>query len=207
VLDRIGSPEHVAGLALSPEGDRVLIARHTPQNTADQDLWLYELTRGANPRRLTSAPTLEFLPVWRTNDAFIYASGGGETGIYQQTVGRERELLFDSGIWDVPTSVTPDGRVTLYSSLRDQTMRSDVWVYTTKSGSDGSPVIRRQFDQGQAQLSPDRRWIAYVSNETARNEVFVAAFRLDEAADRTSISDSVLVSKGGGSESSAKDGS
>jgi eukaryotic-like serine/threonine-protein kinase len=195
-LDRIGSPEHVAGLALSPDGDRVLIARHTPQNIADQDLWLYDLTRGANPRRLTSAPTLEFFPVWRTNDTFIYASGGGETGIYRQTVGRDRELLFDSGIWDVPTSTTPDGGVTLYSSLRDQAMRSDVWVYTSKSASDGSPLIRRQFDQGQAQLSPDRRWIAYVSNETGRNEVLVAEFQLD--AERASISDSVLVSKGGG---------
>jgi DNA-binding winged helix-turn-helix (wHTH) protein/microcompartment protein CcmK/EutM len=196
VLDRLGEPEQVAGLTLSPDGNRVVIARHTPQNTADQDLWLYDLTRAANPRRLTSATTLELFPMWRTNEAFIYTSGGGETGIYQQRVGGDRELLFNSGIWDVPTSVTADGALMLFSTFRDPTTRADVWLYTPAHGSDGSPVIKRPFDQGQAQLSPDRHWIAYVSNETARNEVFVAEFQLD--AEGASIGDSVLVSKGGG---------
>jgi hypothetical protein len=84
----------------------------------------------------------------------------------------------------------------LFSTFRDPTTRADVWLYTPAHGSDGSPVIKRPFDQGQAQLSPDRHWIAYVSNETARNEVFVAEFQLD--AEGASIGDSVLVSKGGG---------
>lgn len=200
-VGRIGSPEHIAGLALSPEGDRAIVARHAPQNTVDQDLWLYDLTRGANPRRMTSAPTLEFFPVWRTNDRFVYTAGGGETGIYQQAVGGERELLFNSGFWeDVPTSVSADGSVLLYSTLREPTMRLDVWVRAAQSASadDGVPLIRREFDQGQAQISPDQRWVAYVSNEAGPNEVFVAELRFDPASGNAAVGDGVLVSKGGG---------
>ena len=71
----VGAPDHIVGLALSPDNDRALVLRHAPQNTVDQDLWLYDLARGGSPRRLTTAPTLEFFPTWQTNDRFVYSSG------------------------------------------------------------------------------------------------------------------------------------
>ncbi len=198
-LGGIGSAEHVAGLALSPNGDRAIVARHAPLATADQDLWLYDLTHDANPRRLTIAPTLEFWPVWSTNDSFVYGSGGGGTGVYQQTVGANRQLLFNSGEWDMPTSVSADGRMTLFTTFREPAKRTDVWVRTAEGpAAAGVPLFTREFDQGQAQFSPDERWVAYVSNESGRNEVFVAEFRLDAATGTPSAGDSLPVSKGGG---------
>jgi hypothetical protein len=121
------------------------------------------------------------------------------TGAYQQNVGRERELLFDSGFWDIPTSASADGSLTLYTAFREPTMRSDVWVHIAGAGSaDGVPLIRGEFDQGQAHLSPNRRWVAYVSNETGPNEVFVAEFRFDPATGKAVTGESVQVSKEGG---------
>jgi len=62
----------------------------------------------------------------------------------------------------------------------------------------GSPLIAREFDQWQAQLSPDGRRFAYVSNETGRNEVFVADFRLDAATGRATAGESQPISTDGG---------
>jgi hypothetical protein len=67
-----------------------------------------------------------------------------------------------------------------------------------KGPPDGVPLITREGDQTQAQLSPDGRWLAYVSNETGRNEVFVAPFRYDAASGHASVGDCVPVSDGGG---------
>ena len=98
-VGHIGSPEHVAGLALSPDGGHAIVAKHAPQSVADQDLWLFDLTRQANPNRLTSAPTLEFWPLWVTNDRFVYGLGGGDSGVHQQTIGGDRQLLFKTDGW------------------------------------------------------------------------------------------------------------
>ena len=73
-------------------------------------------------------------------------------------------------------------------------MGTDIWIWTDK----GAPLITREGDQSQAQLSPDGRWVAYVSNETGRNEVFVASFRFDESTGAASVGDSMPVSDGGG---------
>jgi hypothetical protein len=73
-------------------------------------------------------------------------------------------------------------------------MGADIWIWTNK----GAPLITREGDQTQAQLSADGRWLAYVSNETGRNEVFVAAFRFDESTGDATVGDSLSVSAGGG---------
>ena len=72
-------------------------------------------------------------------------------------------------------------------------MGADIWIWTTKA----APLITREGDQAQAQLSPDGRWLAYMSNETGRHEVFVAPFRFDETTDEATVGDSLPVSDGG----------
>jgi Tol biopolymer transport system component len=174
-----------------------MVARHAPQSTVDQDLWLFDVSRDANLRRVTSEPSLEFWPIWVTNDRFIFGSGGGEPGIYERTVGGERQLVFKTDVGsEMPTSVTPDSQVLLYSRPGTR-LRSEVWVRTSDPPS-VRPLIQREFDQWQAQLSPNRRWVAYVSNEAGPNEVFVTEFRLGGTADAPTVGDSHPVSASGG---------
>ena len=79
-LARIGAPGRFTGLALSPQDDRALVVRHCPQTTVNQDLWLFDVTRDAPPRRMTFDPTLESWPVWATNDRFVFGCGGANPG-------------------------------------------------------------------------------------------------------------------------------
>lgn len=207
-LGRVGSPQALAGfatgLALTRDGRRVVIARAAQQSVLDQRLYLYEAIRDASPRVLTSAATLAGCPLC-SDKRFIYAStGDGRPGVYAQSIDGDRELLFEksagvlptSGVH--PTSVSADGRVVLFTTATDPALRFDVWVWTLNGPPGGSPLIAREFDQQQAQLSPDGRQFAYVSNETGRNEVFVADFRLDAATGKATAGESQPISTDGG---------
>jgi DNA-binding winged helix-turn-helix (wHTH) protein len=189
----VGAPEAVAGLAVSPDGSFALVARHVPHNVVAQDLWLFDLRRDTNPRRVTFAPTLAAFPVWVTSERFLFTLGGPDGSVYEQTIGGQRRLLF-SGEFPMPTSTTAGGRVVVFTTVADPAMGADIWIWTDKA----APLITREGDQSQAQLSPDGRWLAYVSNETGRNEVFVASFRFDESTGDASVGDGVPVSDGGG---------
>ena len=198
-LGCVGHPARFTGLALSPDGNRAVVAKHVPQSTVDQDLWLFDLTRDAPARRMTFEPTLEFWPLWATNDRFVFGCGGGESGVYEQSVCGRRQLLLKTGVTEIPTSVTADLRVLLYSTVAEPAMGWDVWVQLGQGDSAiRAPFIRREFDQRQATLSPDGRWVAYVSNENGPNDVFVAEFRLDERTGAVSAGESLPVSHGGG---------
>lgn len=197
-LRRVGSPEPVAGLALSPSADRALVSRHAPHNVADQDLWLFDLSREANPRRLTFAASLESWPTWLTDERFAYGATGGDTNFFEQTIAGERRVWFQSLGNNGPTGVRADGSVAVFVGLSDPAMKADLWAWTRKGPTSGTPLITREGDQAQAQLSPDGQWLAYVSNETGRNEVFVARFRYDESSGKVSLGESVPVSDGGG---------
>ena len=51
----------------------------------------------------------------------------------------------------------------------------DVWVLGL-SDRKAQPLLRTKFDEAAARFSPDGRWLAYVSNESGRYEVYVQAF-------------------------------
>ena len=58
------------------------------------------------------------------------------------------------------------------------------------------PLIRRPFDQSDARLSPDGRWVAYVSNASGRQEVLLRPFAPSSNEDATGAGASVVVSTG-----------
>lgn len=198
-LGRVGTPARFSGLALSPNDDRALVTTAAPQGTVNADLWLFDLTRTENPRRITFGAALEFWPTWSTNDRFVFGSGGGSSGVYQQTVAGDRQLLFETGQPEVPTSTSRDGRILLYTTITGSATGGDVWVRTGAAGSErAQPFLRGEHDQSQAQLSPDSRWVAYVSNENGPNEVFLAEFSVDPTTDSLVAGESIRLSEGGG---------
>lgn len=197
-VERIGAPARFSGVALSPDGNRVLVTTHAPQGTAKQDLWLFDLSHTSKPRRVTFAPALERGLAWATNDMFVFGAGGGETGMYQQTISGDRPLPLDIGRPAIPTSISTDGRVLLFATPGEPRTGADVWLAVRDTSSiTVKPLLQGERDQWDAQLSPDARWLAYVSNETGPSEVFIT--RLHAAADGvTAAVNSVRISEGGG---------
>jgi hypothetical protein len=95
----------------------------------------------------------------------------------------------------VPTSASSDGRFLLYTVVSIGETRLDLWVLPLTGDRKPFPFLRRAFDQRQGRFSPDGQWIAYVSNESGRNEVLVRPFTSGGAEDAV---ESLPVSKGGG---------
>ena len=140
-LGRVGTPEPVAGLALSPAGDRALVAKHVPHNVVDQDLWLFNLARNENPTRLTSAASLESWPAWLTNDRFAVRGGWRGDAIYQQTIGNERLAASGSRASVRAASPPPTADASPCSSAGPTPKTGlDLWVWTGNGPPGGVPL-------------------------------------------------------------------
>jgi len=84
-------------------------------------------------------------------------------------------LLLKTGETKIPTSWSSDGRYLLYTAIDPKT-KGDLWVLPMEKGAKPVPFLRTQFNEGDGHFSPDMHWIAYVSDESGRNEVYVRAF-------------------------------
>ena len=142
--------------------------------------------------RLTFGSGRSQSPVWMPDGRqMVFASNReGRFHLYRKlsNVSKQDEVVLKSAHDKTPTSMSPDGRFLLYTQMDPQT-RSDIWVLTNPGGPGERkpvPFLRQEFDESEAQFSPDletgrspepgSRWVAYTSNESGRNEVYVREF-------------------------------
>jgi Tol biopolymer transport system component len=107
----------------------------------------------------------------------------------------EEELLLHTAEPTTPTSWSRDGRFLLFTHSVAK-KGNDVSVLALDGSGKAIPVLNSSFNESQAQFSPDMRWIAYTSDESGTNEVYVRSF---SAAEPSSNGGKWPVSNGGGS--------
>jgi eukaryotic-like serine/threonine-protein kinase len=198
-LGVVGEVGRYSALAISPDGSYVAAAKGVLSPNVDQDIWMFEVTR-TRMTRVTFQPVLESFPVWSADGKrLIFTTGGSIGGLFEQPVDgasaarvvlKEKEYLR-------PSSASADGRFVLYSVATIGPTRMDTWVLPLDDPGKRFPLVQRDFDQSQAQFSPDGRWVAYVSNESGRNEVLVRPFVVPSEG-TTSEPETVVVSTAGG---------
>ena len=74
-----------------------------------------------------------------------------------------------------PMSCSPDGRLLVVDRWSNNT-GNDVWVLPLVGERRAEPLIATANNEGNGMVSPDGRWIAYISDESGRNEVYVRGF-------------------------------
>jgi Tol biopolymer transport system component len=164
---------------ISPVGDQLAVDLLDPRS-GKSDIWLRDLARGVNSR-FTFAPGNAFSPVWTPRgDALIYASEREDAaGLYEKSTlgqGEEKLLARLDGLC-FPTSVAPDGSAVAFS-LRVPNAKNgfDIMIVQRTAGSKPTPFRATQFNESSARFSPDGKFIAYISNESGRSEVYVQAY-------------------------------
>jgi Tol biopolymer transport system component len=181
---------------LSPDGKRVAIAPLTPPlQTLNQDIWVIDLARDL-PTRLTFDPARDVNPIWSPDGSRVAYFSIQRGGIYQRAAngaGTEELLLKCSSI--ATSDWSPDGRFIFYSLLDERTGR-DVWVAPLTGSRQPYSLLNSEFDEYRAQLSPDGRWLAYVSDESGSYEVYVQPFSADGKLDGAKA----RISTGGGNQ-------
>jgi len=169
-------------LKLSPDAQKVAYSRGDPNS----DIWIQELQRDV-PMRLTFDTSVDKgAPVWSpdgTEVLFDIALGGKiPPGIYrksssgtgnQELVAQPKEP--DAMLW--PTDWSRDGRFIL--CVQGEIIarnRGEIWVLPVSADRKPRVFIRAPGAAYDGQFSPDGRWVAYVSRESGRQEVYVVPF-------------------------------
>jgi serine/threonine protein kinase len=172
-----GEPNGDSGVRLSPDGTRAA-ERDAGQRTRG-DVWLLDFARGVRTR-LTFRQNLGSYPVWSPDGSRIaFSAGDSVDAIYEKSAsgaGEEKELLKKPGEIKEPTSWSHDGRLLLYTTENVPKTGSDLWVLPMEGDRKAVPLLRTDFNEELGAFSPDGRWVAYVSNESGRNEIYVRPF-------------------------------
>jgi dipeptidyl aminopeptidase/acylaminoacyl peptidase len=85
-------------------------------------------------------------------------------------------LLFGDSVDKFPLDWSPDGRFVLFSSSSSAGTQADLWVLPLFGDRKPFPFLQTPFNELRGRFSPDGRWVAYVSNDSGRNDVYVAPF-------------------------------
>jgi eukaryotic-like serine/threonine-protein kinase len=120
-------------------------------------------------------------PIWSPDGSRIFfqsaRKGGGFYDLYQKPVtgaGAE-EVLFESSENKNIQDWSADGRTILFSNQSPKTAR-DLWALPLDGDRKPFVVVQTRFEENAGRFSRDGRWIAYSSNESGQNEVYVRPF-------------------------------
>jgi Tol biopolymer transport system component len=175
-LSRVGEPlESLINLAMSPDGRRVAVQRIVSGNN---DIWLLQTQSGASVR-FTSDPLNQVRPVWSPDGSRIVFGSSRQESIdlvwKSATGGDTAEPLVTSPHIKSATDWSRDGQFLLYRVASPKT-GFDVWALPMTGERKPFALLETEFDEREAQFSPDGKWIAYQSNESGRFEIYVQAF-------------------------------
>jgi Tol biopolymer transport system component len=192
LLDVLGAPDERGFFSprVSPNGRRVA-ASHVVEG--NQDIYLID---GARTTRFTTDAAAEFFPVWSPDGKQI-AFGSNPTGIhdvYLKPAGGagEPELAVESAQRKWPTDWSRDGRFILFESLDPN---QDLWVLPRNGDRRPWLLLKTNFNERLAALSPNGKWVAYQSDQSGRLEVYVRPFPERESE---AVADQWQVSTAGG---------
>jgi eukaryotic-like serine/threonine-protein kinase len=184
-IDRAGKPLGTAGvpgfynnLDLSPDDKGVAVSRTTEQAGLpwNFDIWTIDLASGTTTR-LTTHSAREFDPAWSpdgTDIAFISSRIGGTFSLFRRSAngsGEDKQLV--SGGAGAP-DWSPD-RVVMFTAP-GQATGSDLWTVAVSDDPRRQEFLKTPFAEAGGEFSPNGQLVAYQSNESGRNEVYVRPF-------------------------------
>ncbi len=166
--------------ALSPDGRRVALVGG---QGGISDLWVADLER-ASITRLTFGENTS-RPVWSPDGsklAYAVRPKDVRPGNVMQIVlkaadgSQPAEVLLEGERGRAPSSFTPDGNSLLYDGLSANALQRDIWMVQLASPRQPVKLVEGPFMKELAVVSPDGRWLAYVSDEGGQQSVYVRPF-------------------------------
>lgn len=160
--------------SLSPDGKRLAVSRRdeTTQNT---EIWVFDLSNGGRTRITPDPARVHTTPVWSPDGLQIaYASNpDGSSGLYRKAADGtgNAELLYQHPTGANLTDWSADGRfLTFYDATSLYLL-----PLTGPRGRKAIEVLPRQFLARGGRFSPDGRFLAYVSTQAERPEIWVGS--------------------------------
>lgn len=169
-------PRNYSDLVLSPDGRRA--ALHLWDQ--DNDIWVADLVRGGLTR-LTFTKDEEETPVWSSDGkqlAYAAAARDGTRGVFIRPADGSAAAV-ERKVWEDPDHFhvndwSRDGR-TLFVEVRRADTNNDIVAIDVQAGT-AKNLLASPYAEYNARLSPDGKWLAYVSEESGQAEVYVQPY-------------------------------
>jgi Tol biopolymer transport system component len=181
-LSKLGPPEYASAPQLSPDGKRLALRLLTPP-TGNFEVWVYDLARGLQARTSFSGLTV-FGPVWSPDGRELaishstsQASGAHMYVLQADGTGKEEPLEQPSleSLANNPSSWAPNGHLLLFDH-QDKSGKISMWVLPLNGDRKPYTFLETLFNAQMGAFSPDGHWVAYVSNDSGKDEIYVVPF-------------------------------
>jgi serine/threonine protein kinase len=172
ITQQWAEPKNYTWPRFSPDGNQVAVGI---RERAQQNVWVYDVQRGTLTRMTLSGDSAA--PIWTPDGKRLtyralrdgkfalvskeYAGNGPEETLL------ENQYLPHTGSW------SPDMQSLVYYDVNNS--QRDIYKIS-RQGSDPSPLVATSFNERAPRLSHDGRWLAYVSDKTGTDEVYVRTY-------------------------------
>jgi serine/threonine protein kinase/Tol biopolymer transport system component len=154
---------------ISPDGKKLAVTIQA----ANDDIWIYHIPRKTLTRFTFSGGNFSY-PIWSPDGKYVVyaAERGTSTDIFRKPWdggGAEERLSNGLSVSDM-TSYSPDGKAIAF------VQNGDIWMLPLEGDRTPAPFLHTPASEATPRFSPDGRWLAYSSNESGRDEVYVVPF-------------------------------
>jgi len=184
-IDRQGHEQSIAAPTksyqyprLSPDGTKISASASDDEH----DIWIFDLEKGTLTR-LTFGPASEVYSPWMPDGrSVIYSSGDSEQSSQRDLFRKAADgtgtaqPLTTGKSGGAPMSISPDGKFMVTRTGTGGEPNDLMLTALDGSGKTQPLLADPKFNERNGEISPDGRWIAYDSNESGRQEVFVRPF-------------------------------
>ena len=180
-------PLGVLTTRISPDGTRLLYNEYS----INADLWTYDLARGGEIKHTSEGQNA--FAVWSPDGSQIAfrSDRAGPALIYVKSASSLDVVPLTAGPLDSPGSWTAEKQELVFTR-GDTQVGQDIYVVSVDQPKSERPLLTTRFNESDPAFSPNGQWLAYCSNESGRNEVYVRPY--------PTMGDPILISTEGGCE-------
>jgi serine/threonine-protein kinase len=152
---------------LAPDGSRLLVQAG--------DLWIQDVTRSSFTRLTPRDAVINAFPMWLPDGRrVIYRSPSG-LRIQDAEGSGGGQLVSGTSDYDYPAALAADGDTLVFMRSTQETS-FDILMLSLRNPTEVRPLLKTAAYEGGARLSPDGKWLVYVSNESGQNDVYLRSF-------------------------------
>jgi len=159
---------------ISPDGTKFSV--NVFEEDSGRNIWIYDLSNDSFSR-LTFEEARNGSPAWSPDSKWLAFQSGRnqELGIVRQPINRSspQERLTSSRTPQMPSSWSPDGSLLAFQQV---TNGWDVFILPMEGDAEPESFLDSPANECCAKFSPDGKWLAYVSDETGQNEIYVRPY-------------------------------